>query len=220
MTITEWTSLFLVCLLGASSPGPSLAVVISNTMRAGKSAGFASAIAHGVGVGLYGLLTVSGLALVVTQSPAIFVTVQVAGALYLMWLGSKALRGAMAAKKAGNSVPEKFGSEVERSVEVGGVMGAVKEGFGVAFLNPKLAVFMLALFSQFLTATTTVSAKGIMVATVGITDAAWYSFIVLMVSHPAVIVRLNKHSILLDTFFGLVLVLLGAAVILRVLLSG
>ena len=45
MELSHWLSLFSICLLGAMSPGPSLAVVMNNTLRGGHNAGYASALA-------------------------------------------------------------------------------------------------------------------------------------------------------------------------------
>ena len=74
------------------SPGPSLAVVLNSTLGGGQRAGYLTALAHGVGVALYGLLTVTGLAVLITRSPTVFIIIQVLGALYLIYLGVKSLR--------------------------------------------------------------------------------------------------------------------------------
>lgn len=204
MDPAQWLSLFAVCLLGAVSPGPSLAVVMNSTLAGGRGAGLASALAHGLGVALYGLLTVAGLALVITGSPRLFALLQLLGALYLIFLGYKSLRSQAAGPgPAATTVPAR---------------GAAASGFLVAFLNPKLAVFMLALFSQFLSPGATAGVKGIMVATVGITDALWYSLVAMLVSHPTVLERLQARSVLIDRVFGVLLLVLGATVMLRALL--
>jgi len=186
MEISQWLTLFGVCLLGAISPGPSLAVVMNNTMHSGRGAGLACALAHGFGVAVYGLLTVTGLALLITGSPTVFNLLQLLGAGYLIWLGINSLRsesdtaGAMAAPS-------------------GGPAGS---GFLVAFLNPKLAVFMLALFSQFLSPAATLALKGIMVATVGITDALWYCMVVALISRQAVLTRLQANAGWVDRYLA------------------
>ena len=62
MEFGHWLSLTAVLLLGAMSPGPSVAVVIGNTMRGGASHGYLTAIGHGAGIALYAILTLAGLA--------------------------------------------------------------------------------------------------------------------------------------------------------------
>lgn len=203
MQLEPWLSLLAICLLGAMSPGPSLAVVMGAAVRGGRRAGYGAALAHGLGVGLYALLTVAGLAVLVTRWPLAFVAMQLLGAAYLAYLGVKSLRQSRA------SLPP--AAEPAAAAAVYGPM----DGFWIAFLNPKLAVFMLALFAQFLRPGADLVEKGIMVATVTVTDASWYSLVVTLVAHGAVRARLTAHARRLDTVFGVLLILLAASVIWR-----
>lgn len=187
------------------SPGPSLAVVLNATLQGGRADGLQSATAHGLGVALYGLLTVTGLAVLIANSPTTFLVIQLAGAAYLIWLGIGSLRS------HGAAIPgETSGQKTQNPAT---------SGFLVAFLNPKLAVFMLALFSQFLQPGAGAAEKGIMVATVGITDAAWYSLIVLLVSHPVFFERLQRYSATIDRVFGVILIALALTVMYRAVLQ-
>jgi len=196
--ISHWLSLASICLLGAMSPGPSLAVVLKCTLGGGSSAGLAAALAHGAGVGLYGLLTVAGLALVITRSPALFLALQLAGAAYLVYLGVNLLRSTGA---AATDAP----ARATRG-------HPAREGFLVAFLNPKLAVFMLALFSQFLQPAFGVHEKALMAATVGVIDAGWYALVVALVSRPAFLDRLRRGARYIDRGFGVLLIVLALSV--------
>ncbi len=54
MTLTDWLSLITICVLGAMSPGPSLAVVLRHSIHSTKH-GIMVAMSHGVGVGVYGV---------------------------------------------------------------------------------------------------------------------------------------------------------------------
>jgi threonine/homoserine/homoserine lactone efflux protein len=188
------------------SPGPSLAVVLNSTLRGGRGHGLQASIAHGFGVGLYGLLTVTGLAVLVANSPTLFLAIQLAGAAYLLYLGISAL-GSKGAAIPGAGDPGQA------------TQSALVSGFLVAFLNPKLAIFMLALFSQFLQPGAGLLEKGIMVATVGITDAAWYCVLAVLVSHPAFFDRLQISSAMIDRIFGLILVVVALTVVYRALLQ-
>ena len=205
MELSHWLSRFSIRLLVAMSPGPSLAVVLNSTLGGGHRDGYSAALAHGVGVGLYGLLTVTGLALLITRSPALFLSIQLVGAAYLIYLGVKSLRGTSASR---------LHTETNN-----GTGNAALAGFLVAFLNPKLAVFMLALFAQFLEPGDGVVTKGIMVATVGITDASWYALIVTLISRTSFLEKLQRSSQVIDRVFGTILILLALSVILRALLQ-
>ena len=205
MTLAAWLPLFVVCLLGAVSPGPSLAVVLRATIGGGQAAGLRAALAHGAGVGLYGLLTVTGLAVLLTRSPALFLALQVAGALYLLWLGAKSLLARSHATVA--------------DAQAQASQHPATEGFLVAFLNPKLAVFMIALFSQFLAPEFGITEKAIMVVTVGVTDAAWYGLVATLVSRPAFLARLRASEGAVNRAFGVILIALALSVIANALLA-
>ncbi len=201
MEFGHWLSLFSICLLGAMSPGPSLAVVLKSSLGDSHRAGYITAIAHGAGVGLYGLLTVTGLAAMITRSPTLLPAIQLFGGVYLIYLGVNSLRS--------------NGSPDLTSEKGSGHHNAALRGFLVAFLNPKLAIFMLALFSQFLNPDAQALEKGIMVATVGVTDACWYSLIVALVSRKPFLKRLQRSAVLIDRVFGVILIVLALSVLLR-----
>jgi threonine/homoserine/homoserine lactone efflux protein len=205
LEFSHWLSLLSICLLGAMSPGPSLAVVLKSSLGDSHRAGYVTAIAHGVGVGLYGLLTVTGLAVLITRSPVLFLAIQLFGGVYLIYLGVNSLR---------SSGSPNLKSEIDS-----GNRNAALRGFLVAFLNPKLAVFMLALFSQFLNPEAKALEKGIMVATVGITDACWYSLVVALVSRKAFLKKLQRSAQLIDRVFGIILIVLALSVLLRALMQ-
>jgi len=201
MQLDHWLSLVGICLLGAMSPGPSLAVVMNTALRSGRRAGYGAAIAHGLGVGLYALFTVTGLAVLIARSPALFLVIQVLGAGYLIYLGVQSLRHAAAQEPDSEQGPTRR-------------HGAL-DGFWIAFLNPKLAVFMLALFSQFIRPEAGLLEKGIMVATVTTTDACWYALVVTLLSRSALQAKLLQHGPLIDRVFGVLVIVLAISVLLR-----
>lgn len=55
--------------MGAISPGPSLALIMRNTVRGGRWHGMATGLGHGLGVGLYALIAAYGLALLLATTP-------------------------------------------------------------------------------------------------------------------------------------------------------
>lgn len=201
MNWLEWLSLAGICLLGAMSPGPSLAVVVSQTLRGGAGRGTLAALAHGAGVALYAVAVVSGLAVIVTASDRLYGLIQWAGALFLIYLGVKSLRS--------RGTVSLDGAEEEAEAA-----GALIQGFSVAFLNPKLAVFFLALFSQFLTESVSLPQKVVMVATVGIIDAGWYTAVSLLLGRPKILERLRRSRGLIDRAFGIILIALAIRVVL------
>ncbi|MGP7734827.1 LysE family translocator [Oceanimonas smirnovii] len=202
MELSSWLALAAICIMGAVSPGPSLAVVMRNTVRGGQSHGVLTALGHGLGVGLYALITALGLALLITRNPLLFDIIRYGGAAFLAWLGIKALLAKPQPAVAGES------GHVVR-----GRQGAF-EGFMVAFLNPQLAIFFVALFSQFVRADTGWQQGGIMMLTAGGIDALWYVLVALLLSRGPVLGWLREKSFIIDKISGLVLLALAVKVVL------
>ena len=203
MELHLWFSLVVVCILGALSPGPSLALVIKNTMNGGVNQGYATAISHGLGVALYAAITATGIALILVQSPLAFKVIQYAGAAFLLYLGFKALTS----KKQSIQLDEADESTTNNDVN------GWRDGFLIAFLNPKLAIFFLALFSQFVTEEASTQQKVIMTATVGIIDALWYLIVAFTMSRGPIIQRLKRNSHIVDKVTGVFLIGLAARVV-------
>lgn len=197
MTAWEWLTLASVCVAGAASPGPSLAVVVAAVVGGGRPAGLSAAWAHALGVGLYAAMTVVGISSVLRHAPFLLDALQIAGALYLLWLAFGLLR-----------------STPEGTMSTGGrVRHAARDGFAVAFLNPKLAMFMLALFSQFVDADAGLATGAILVATATLIDGSWYSLVTLLLSQPRFLSGLQRRALLIDRIFGALLAALGVSIL-------
>lgn len=134
----ETIALFLAAdLLLKLSPGPDIALVIARGATQGKGAAIASA----AGVAAAGLVQIPavllGLAILIAASPALFAAIKLIGALYLIWLGLRALR---------NSVGESATPDWSNS---GLAHHAFRQGMITNLLNPKVTVFLVAFLPQF-----------------------------------------------------------------------
>ena len=202
MEMTSWLALAAICVMGAISPGPSLALIIRNTVQGGQGHGVATALGHGLGVGIYALITALGLSVLITQTPLLFDLIRYGGAAFLAWLGIKAL---LAKPASGDSADETVHGARGRQ-------GAL-EGLMVAFLNPQLAIFFIALFSQFVHADTGWREGSIMMLTAGGIDALWYVLVALVLSRGPVLAWLRAKSFVIDKISGLVLLGLALKVV-------
>jgi threonine/homoserine/homoserine lactone efflux protein len=201
VSIEAWLSLALLCLFGAMTPGPSLAVVLGSTLRGGHPTGLAAALAHGLAVGLYAVLTVAGLAALLTASLKLFALLQLAAAGYLVYLARRAL-----CQQAPITTAE---TDARSHQNLG---AAARDGFMIAFLNPKLAVFMLALFAPFVTPDQGIGAKALLVFTIGGIDAIWYSAVVLMMVRTGLLARLQRNAVFVERVYAAQLLALAVFV--------
>lgn len=204
MTFTVWLSLLAICLLGAMSPGPSLAMIAKHSLAGGRTHGLVAAWSHAVGIGLYAFVTIIGLAVVLEQSPMLFKGISYAGAGYLAYLGYNALRS-----KGGVAAKLESGERMS-------YWQSAREAFLLSILSPKIALFFIALFSQFIALGNDLSNQMILVATPWIVDGLWYTFITFILSSPLVVDRIRSKAQLIDRLSGVVLILLAIRVVVTV----
>ena len=76
MNFTTLLGLSFVCAMGAMSPGPSLAVVLRNTISGGRRQGIMTGIGHGLGFGIYASIAVMGLSAILLANESLFSILQ------------------------------------------------------------------------------------------------------------------------------------------------
>ena len=188
-------------ILGATSPGPSLAVVLRNTMIGGRSRGLACAVGHGIGFGFYAVSVVFGLVVIMENNPDVFTLMQIIGGLYLLYLGICMIR-----------------SEATVIVQSEGKREGFFEGFFIAFLNPKIAVFMLAVLSSVLDPSMSNDTKWI-IAGMGMTiDTVWYVIVALLLSKSTILAKIEQNQRSLNVATGVLMI--GLAIWTAYKLSG
>ena len=189
MDITAISAAAVMFILGATSPGPSLAVVLRNTMIGGRSRGLACAVGHGIGFGFYAISVVFGLVALMENNPNLFTLMQILGGLFLLYLGVEIIR-----------------SEEKEIVHSEGKREGFVEGFFIAFLNPKIAVFMLAVLSSVLDPSMSSDTKWI-IAGMGMTiDTVWYVLVALVLSNSSMLTKIEKNQRLLNLMTGVLMI--------------
>ena len=123
MSIESWFYLILICLMGASSPGPSLIVILRHAVADGRNAGINAAVGHGIGIFIYALVSAIGLSFILTSFPKIFSLVQIFGGMFLLWIGFQVLRGGMSKRDLPNFGEDK--TSIERTT-----LNHFRDGFG------------------------------------------------------------------------------------------
>jgi len=201
MELTAWLSLATICILGAMTPGPSLAMVLKHTVSGGRLNGIVTSITHGLGVSLYAILTVLGMAVLIKETPWLFNMIRYTGAVFLLWLAFKAFTAKSSLAK------------INQDKQIVSLKQSAYEGFLIAFLNPKLAIFFLALFSQFIDASASWQQKLLMVLTVGSIDTLWYCLIAAILSHSLFLDKLRRNMRWVEKATGIALLGITARVL-------
>ena len=189
MDITAISAAAVMFILGATSPGPSLAVVLRNTMIGGRARGLACAVGHGIGFGFYAISVVFGLVIIMENHPNVFTLMQIVGGLFLLYLGIEMMRA----------------EEKEIILSEGKREGFI-EGFFIAFLNPKIAVFMLAVLSSVLDPSMSNDTKWVIAAMGATIDTVWYVLVALMLSNSNILTKIQNNQKILNQITGLLMI--------------
>ena len=200
MDIESLLGMSFVCAMGAISPGPSLAVVLRNTISGGRTQGVMTGVGHGIGFSIYAFIAVMGLSSLLLANKKLFYLLQGTGALVLIWL-------------AFNMIIHKQSVGIEK-YEKSGYKGFY-EGFMIAFLNPKILVFLVAVFSQFLIQDITYSGRLIMAMIAGIIDTIWYVFVAAVLAGTTIADILRTNAPIIDRLIGVVLLLFAILLIVK-----
>lgn len=139
LSLSQFTLFVVTSLALIFTPGPDIIYVMTRGMAQGRKAALAAAAGFALGNFAHTFFAVVGLSALLMASPVAFKAVKLAGAGYLIYLGARMFRSA---------------SALDLSAR-----GAVMTGWGVFrqsilanILNPKVALFFLAFFPQFIRA--------------------------------------------------------------------
>lgn len=120
------------------TPGPAVLFIVARTLSLGRRSGFLSVAGVGLGNAVHAGVAALGLAAVLASSPVAFAGVRYLGAAYLVLLGVRRVLDRGASVVAPDATPA---AAAPREV--------LRQGFTVAVLNPKTALFFLAFLPQF-----------------------------------------------------------------------
>lgn len=156
----EQIALFtLASLILAATPGPVWLYLISRTLAQGRRAGYFSMLGVAAGLTLHVLLAAFGLTVILLAIPFAFEAIKIAGAAYLLWLAIGTIRG------SGFSLtPPQLDPAPDRVL--------LRQAFVAALVNPKVAVFYLSLFPQFVDPAGSVLMQSLLLGAIQIATAA------------------------------------------------
>jgi threonine/homoserine/homoserine lactone efflux protein len=126
------------------TPGQDTFFILGRSLSGGRAAGIAAALGITAGSVLHTFAAALGLSALLATSPYAFMAVKFAGAAYLIYIGIRALATRASGMPGAND-----------PVTNDGRWSAFRQGILTNLLNPKVALFFLALMPQFIEATST-----------------------------------------------------------------
>jgi threonine/homoserine/homoserine lactone efflux protein len=153
------------------TPGPATATVVRSALRGGRRSALLTTFGNSVGVLWWGVASAVGVSALIAASDAAFLALKAGGAVVLVWLGVQSFRHGRSGGSEGPRFEEAWSPR------------AFRDGVVTSLANPKLAVFFVALFPQFLERGHSTVATGLaMAALIVALDLVWFSLLALVVT--------------------------------------
>ncbi|WP_051294792.1 LysE family translocator [Maridesulfovibrio bastinii] len=187
------------------TPGPDTMLVVNSTLTRSTSAGLATVAGINSGLLVHAIASATGLSLILMKSATAFEIVKIAGALYIIWLGIKSLikgfnkHDAIEEAQAGLN-----------TVTPASRTSSFKEGFLTNVLNPKVAVFYLALLPQFILPGENIFTKSLLLMTIHFSlGIIWFSSVVFALGKMRSLISCSSFKKNLQKISGAVFIYLG-----------
>ena len=193
-----WVQFATICIVGAMSPGPSMALIIRNSIKYGRLSGILSSVGHAIGIGIYAGISVAGLQIILINNIFLFNTIQFCGSVFLLVLGILFLRDA--GQKL--SIQDK-----QKSVN------SFMQGFAISILNPKILIWFAAIFSQFIEISSTNFIKLTMVLIASSIDGLWYIILTIIVTGFGLKQFLENNTKIIQNISGFVLIFISIIIL-------
>ena len=195
MNPEAWVALATVFVLGAMSPGPSLAVVLRNSMVGGRRQGVMTGIGHGIGFGIYAFLAAAGIATALSLHESTEMILKWGGIALLLWLGYTFL-------KSSRGPPYEASDDGEHGPSD---RAGFAQGFAISLLNPKILAWMLALYAPFIEANISIETLlGMGLLGMAI-DGTWYVTVATVLTRGDGVSRLRAQARRIDAAMGVLM---------------
>ena len=193
-----WVQFATICIVGAMSPGPSMALIIRNSIKYGRVSGILSSVGHAIGIGIYAGVSVAGLQIILINNIFLFNTIQFCGSVFLLVLGILFLR----------DTGQKFSiQDKQKSVN------SFMQGFAISILNPKILIWFAAIFSQFIEISSTNFIKLTMVLIASSIDGLWYIILTIIVTGFGLKQFLENNTKIIQNISGAVLIFISIIIL-------
>ena len=191
-----------IALLLVISPGPNGLLIAKTVPTQGKKAGFSNVLGFLAAFYLHGALSILGISVLLTKSADLFFIVKVVGALYLSWIGVKSL---ISAYRNVDSVKVETGISDKQTLRK-----SFLEGFLTNVLNPKVSMFYLAAFPQFIPVGDYSVLYAFLLVTIhSVMNVFWFSSMVILFSRLSFIGKSGSFQRILKSITGVVFIGFG-----------
>ncbi|CAM4037844.1 LysE family transporter [Pseudoalteromonas byunsanensis] len=204
--LDEFLLIALAHFFAVASPGPDFAVVLKQSIQRGRANALWTSAGVALGILVHVTYCLLGVAIVLSQSPAMFNILKYVAGAYLAYMGVQALRA-----KPVNGKDSAADLEHQTSEHA---VYALRRGFLVNALNPKATLFFLSLFTLVIAPTTPTPVQAFYGLYMALATWIWFSFLAIVLSRAKVRAFFQSAGHWFDRGIGVVLIALAVRVVL------
>jgi threonine/homoserine/homoserine lactone efflux protein len=216
LTLGEVLSFLGMVILLVMFPGPNTVLIMQSVGLYGKRTGFGNVLGIASGLYIHALAAIAGLSVIVAQSAGIYHLIQLLGAIYIIYLGIRSffLKPLSIAENSGSNA--NYSGELPTNPRAilsrpqMHLFPAFTKGLFSTLFNPKIALFFVAVFPQFIhNQNAVLSASLFLTLLYSLISVTWYSLLVIFVDKFRRVLIRQRIQRMIQYFTGVLLIALG-----------
>jgi RhtB (resistance to homoserine/threonine) family protein len=194
--MSEIIAVTAVATLMAVIPGADFVMVTRTSIRNGRWAGLYTTFGICLSICIHATYSIAGLAVVIANSAWLFSMIKYLGAAYLVYIAWQLL-----------TTRELLANDQHVGTEFITDFAALRLGFLSNILNPKTPIFFISIFTQVVSLETPLIIQISYGLIIVLAHLIWFGSVALLLSHPSLLPRFNKHKQKIDKVAGIMLIL-------------
>lgn len=197
--MNELIAVMTITILAVVSPGADFAMITRNSYLYGRIAGLLGSAGISVGVQIHVMYTILGVGILIVHNPQLFMILKYLGAAYLVYVGISTVLSKLPTETEPKAISKNSFSHWQ----------AFRMGFFTNALNPKTMMFVLSVFTQFVSPETPLSVVVGYGIFMSLAHLVWFCMVALFFSLPQLRRALLKRQRAINGVIGLALMCLG-----------
>ncbi|MGF1696188.1 LysE family translocator [Vibrio lamellibrachiae] len=182
-------------------PGPNALLVLSTALSNKKGDAIANILGVSLGFLVHAFISATGISLLLSQSDLAFNALKWLGAAYLLWLGFVNVRNGYSMRQGDAAIP---------APKTGTIKDHFTRGLLTNLLNPKIVLFYLSIFPQFVRSDTVIADSLLLGLVQAMVVASWFCVVILLAQKLKNVLTQQKTARRLNYSVGLIFVVFGA----------
>lgn len=197
--LDDWLTVFVAGCLVIMAPGPNFFMTVRNSVIRSRRSGLFTALGIATGDGIHIALWLVGIGVLISRSILLFTVIKWLGAGYLLYVGLQSIK----------AKPHQSGDRSTSPSTGFSARAAFRSGLLTCLLNPKVALFLLALFTQIIRPGTPLIEQIIYGSTIVGIELLWLIFVATVMSQGTIQRLFLSISHWFERVMGTVLVFFG-----------